>query len=218
MNLRTKFLAFTGVAAASLAITVAPAFASDADVVVFQGRTTALGCDNGTLPPQPVPPPIGGTPNCHNNALPIVGGSGGYTFTGNCLAGVSTEDVPPALGGDPDGPLPEVFVQGVIGAGCTINSTGRYINVVCGTGAAFGAATIAEGGSDTYNINYTIVFVGTVGVLVGTGTEGPDDGDPGLPVEPVVGVVQLSAGVADLALPGDCVTAFNVLGAAATTL
>jgi hypothetical protein len=112
-----------------------------------------------------------------------VGGTGTYSFSGSCTVAVGDSEV----GGAPEVP-----------SSCTITSTGSFTNVVCGTGLVTGSATINEGAPDpsTISANYTIVFVGSVGVVVSTSVTESDSPPPAA----AAGVVQI------LPTTGNCVT------------
>lgn len=215
MKLRTRLLGTFGVVAAAALIGVMPAAAAEADgdAAVFVGGATPLTCTPtivnginvstcGLTPPSPIPP--GGT-----NGVPLILGTGTYGFNSTTCVGVS-------LGGD-EGATAGLEVEA--NTACSVTSTGTYTNVVCGTGLATGNATITEGGgSDTYTVsNYTIVFVGGVGVVVApTITESEADGDtvPGVGA----GVVVLTpVGSAVPPPTGLCVTTFTVVGALVAT-
>jgi hypothetical protein len=138
---------------------------------------------------------------CANVASPGVQpalGSGTYTFpAGTCsvpvigpVANTCTYASVGVDAGDPTG-------------SCTIQASGSYINIVCGTGvtgvstappgALTDTATVnAEGAS--INLNYSIAFVAGLGVIVGTASGG--DESPGV----VVGIVQITPTI------GNCVT------------
>lgn len=125
------------------------------------------------------------------DAVPIMGGTGNYHFqgTGTC-----------ALHGD-------AAETGVVAIG--IDSSGSYVNQVCGTGTADGSATITGPSAELpATINYHIQFVAGVGVLTVTGGSHADgsgaQGGGGIDITPTN--------------IGGCVTApalgFNVEGTA----
>jgi len=119
----------------------------------------------------------------------LVGGSGSYAFnygsapvTGaplcQVVAEVGTDDLGPEVAGS-----------------CSLNASGTYANIICGTGTTGGGAlngasdtaTLSgepEGGTFT-TISYGITFVASVGVVLGTATGGEDSGTLG-------GVVQIT--------------------------
>jgi len=118
-----------------------------------------------------------------------VGGTGTYAFTGGCVVGASVSTTGPQ-----------------VGVGCTVQASGSYTNVVCGTGftgalALADSATITSG-SNTIGIKYSIVFVATVGVVVGTESSGTGA---------AAGVVQINAVPNTGGIPsGTCTNSFNV--------
>lgn len=183
--MRTRFRLLTvagAMAAATLGISPMLASAdsspeADVDAVVFQGDTTSLTCAPLVTPP---PPTVFG---CDGNDVPAVGGQGTFSFSttavsGDFCLGISvsagvTADEGGNIVASVDAEIPTVPPVPPA-SNCTITASGSYINVVCGTGivgppvpGGTSSATIAEGGgSDTYNAtNYTIVFVGGVGVV-----------------------------------------------------
>jgi len=208
MKLRTKLFGTFGVVAAAATIGVSPIVVSaqevvDVDAAAFVGSTTLLNCGPGG----PVPVTTCGLGGA-TNGVPLVGGSGAYSFNSSVCAGVSANVI-----GDEGGPADVEATTS-----CSINSNGNYINVVCGTGAVLGAnATVAEGGgSDTYTTTggLNIVFVSGVGIVAATGVT-ESEGDEGAGV--AVGVVVLTPVGSQVPPPlGLCVTAFTVVGVIAT--
>ena len=99
--------------------------------------------------------------------------NGNYTFTtnegqgGNCAyIGVNTT---PGIEG------------GANLSGCSADSAGTFVNIVCGTGVVSGtpgSTNIYENDTDKYTTpaGYTIVFAGGIGVLVSTGVQSSDGG------------------------------------------
>jgi len=181
VNLRYKLLSLAGIVTVSVGLAVAPASAAGAEVVAFQGATTSL------------------TP------VQLVGGTGSYAFSTAAPVGckvfaeLNTSDL-----NDEE-----------VAESCTVSAAGGYNNIVCGTGTTGGfpgtgdTATLSgepEGtgaGFDT-TINYGILFVGSVGVIVGT-SSGEDAGGH------VVGVVQIAP------TGGNCVSGVTQFTATAVT-
>jgi hypothetical protein len=152
MNLRTKVLSCAAalITAASLSVVPLAAHAEGgtvSDTVNFTGSTLSLTCTLGESPTEPNPPlTCGGA----MNGVPFVGGEGTYSFAGPCTY---TSD---AKG--PGETSPEV-------GGCSIQSSGTYESLICGTGEATGTATVlpapadpTEGGSISYNIDFVNGF------------------------------------------------------------
>jgi len=187
MNLKHKLIGAIGTAAivavGALAASGTHASAQSAGVVVFSGTTSSVTCANGTLP----------AVGCPGNGIPYAGGGGTYAFTTGTLLG--------------QGVGPKICIEagsGGANTSCTINSTGAYVNVVCGTGLASGSATVTGTPNITIS-SYDIAFVAGVGVLAGTTT----------PLGAVAGVVDITpADTGGTPPTGPCVHNFNVLGAA----
>ena len=130
-----------------------------------------------------------------------VGGSGGFSFGASICEYVSD-------------PMPDPSIDVGPGA-CTIGASGSFDSFACGTGVAYGSATVSattgpDSGELPISINtFFIVFIGGVGVIVDGGFE-PDSGNI-----VTVGVVSISA----LLTPpttgaglGPCTGGFNVAG------
>lgn len=140
-------------------------------------------------------------------AVPWAGtpASPSYTFNTHVVANVS---LCAELAADVDG-------DGSPEAGqCSINSSGTYTNIVCGTGTATGTAAVS--GPEGYGINYTITFVAGLGVLLGSGAD-TDGGASGTDV----GIVDIAPNTDNHAVPppptsNACVTDFLATGVALT--
>jgi len=76
----------------------------------------------------------------------LVGGSGVYNFNSTVCVGVSSD---------------------VEAGACVIASAGAYVNIVCGTGSAAGAAAVTEPDGSVDNNGYAILFVAGIGVVTG---------------------------------------------------
>lgn len=196
---RMKLAATMGVAwAAALTLAMGPlsAKAAGTDVMGFIGTTDVLTCSSSGI--------VSATPTCTGTGIPLVGGSGAYDFTTSGLVCqvVVSEDVSPDA--TPDAPPPN---------GCSLTSTGSYINIVCGTGLASGTANVsANADDDDFTASYSIVFVAGLGVLSGTvlSSNGDDFGAS------LVAVLTLSP-TAALPPTGECAAGFNVTGVAMLT-
>jgi hypothetical protein len=106
------------------------------------------------------------------------GGTGSYTFASNLCEYAS----------DPD--LDDLGTE--LPGTCTVTAGGNFDNVVCGTGYADGNAAITantgnDAGGGSTLLTYSVVFVATVGVITGVGSEG--DSGPAW----VAGAIQISA-------------------------
>lgn len=148
--------------------------AATAGVLAFTGQASSITCSNNL----PAGAPGATCPAGGGNGVPVVGGVGTYAF----------------------GPAGTPWnLCELNAAGCTLNSTGSYTNVVCGTGIASGNATVDGVGGNAY----TIVFVAGAGVIVST--------------NPFAGVVDISPSTGGVGAPGSgvCVTQFDVAGVAA---
>jgi hypothetical protein len=153
------------------------------DALAFLGTATIVGPTTG---------PLGCAVTVAAPAyVCIVGGTGGYSFASNTCVGVSDTEV---------------------SAACTVSSTGRYQNIVCGTGGAQGTATITEA-DETDNVTYGIIFVGGVGVVAGNA--GPSIGDPAGNFEDFAGVVLLLLNPGTQGNPAlnQCVDGFQIASA-----
>lgn len=178
MKLRMKFLAVAGTLAAVGALTSSPltSSAAGAGAAVYEGQT-------GQLTP----------------GVPLLGGTGTFSFTANCIVGAAVDTVP------------QVGVGGAL-APC-ISASGSYSNIVCGTGSAAGSgpfsltAIVGVGASSaSYNSTFSITFVAGLGVITGTASGTTGTG-------PLVGTASL------LPTNGNCVTPvsqFTVVGVLAT--
>jgi hypothetical protein len=163
------------------------------DTIFLTGGTISLTCDINCL--VPTPPSV--------NYLPLVGGSGAYTFQVKLCTGIS----------DPS--ISEGAMQDLGSFNCNIQngwtSTGTYDNIVCGTGIAqgnIGGQIIGPAPDEQLaGAQYTIVFVGGQGVLAGTVDELESNGVryPAI----LAGTVQLSP-LGDIPGPPACVTGFFV--------
>jgi hypothetical protein len=128
-----------------------------------------------------------------------VNNTGSYAFSGSCVlgAGVAVTVPPPS-----------------VTTGCGVQASGTYINVVCGTGLTGLGLTdtaTATSGTNSATTKYSIVFVATVGVLVGEVTS--INGQAAVGAE--AGVVQINAiptapNPGDTAHLGACTTQFSV--------
>lgn len=189
--MRIRFFAVAGTALAAASLALAPALASAQELPGLSD----LAAFRGTAP-------ITGGNLC-GSAVCWVGGGGTFNFNSSlCVyasdSDLSEQDVPP------NGTC-NVTVGG-----------GGFNNIVCGTGEAFGTATItATSGPDTNEtttLHFEIIFVGTVGVVVASGTES-DSGNAA-----AVGVVQIAGTPTPPALGpglGACVNTFTPTVAAA---
>lgn len=136
----------------------------------------------------------------------LVGGSGSYSFSQNNAPVTGT-------------PLCEVAFEvstdvDAEAEGCTVNATGTYANIVCGTGTTGGGAVLGAGDTATLGgepeptaptttIKYGITFVASLGVVVGSAS-GEDSGT-------VVGVVQIAPAA------GNCVAGVTAFTATVVT-
>jgi len=171
---------------AGAALPISHAHAADADVLVVSGVAT-ITADNLSVSILGVPPVLcGDLPDVtHAGAdtpsVDLVGGCGAFSFGSNVCAGFSSDDAAPVIN-------------------CSVTATGTYENIVCGTGLAAGAANGPEANQTEA---FTIVFVGGMGVLVGSASDG----------DTVVGAVQLSPNPANPVPadgPPDCADSFQI--------
>jgi len=91
-----------------------------------------------------------------NAAVLLSGGGGTFSFSTGAPLGCTAVD--------PD--------DGVV-ASCTINASGSFTNIVCGTGSASGTATISDPSDGGVTVTFSITFVAGVGVLTGSAQGGP---------------------------------------------
>jgi hypothetical protein len=215
--------------AAVMAVGSSAAWADDVLTTTFSGATQNLGDGNGsgddtipgiTLANPPTNPPTA-CPATDGIENPTggdgdIGETGCYYFTGSL-----------PVANPPVGPVPASVTcsfadptdsaEDMIGCSGSIESSGNYLNVVCGTGTATGTALIklntSNTGDEYIGINYTILFVGGVGTLTVTGGTHESDGGSG-----PLGLGITGGGVVDITpVPTTgCVTGpalgFNVIG------
>lgn len=146
-----KLAAGAIMAAVCLAVFIAAAVPAGAAAVY---AAQFQGCTTGLTPVQ------------------LVGGTGSYSFS----SGACSNPVTPIIGCTAVG----VASNPAAGASqCSINASGTYLNITCGTGLTGGGplamtdtSTVSTTGlgvglTDTVNIKYGIVFVSGVGLLRG---------------------------------------------------
>jgi hypothetical protein len=137
-------------------------------------------------------------------APPATGGSGTFTLTAATDACLIYSDPLEEMGpGDPIG-------------GCTsINVTGLYTSIICGTGSVSGDATV-DADDDTFYVSFTMGYVFGVGVMV-VSDAASDDGDSG---GVGAGIVELS-NINNPGQPNECVgdtTEFQIRSAVLHTV
>lgn len=120
--------------------------------------------------------------------VPLVGGSGTFSFNSNLCEMVSP----------PDGSAVSVGEAGA----CSLTAFGTYTSIVCGTGTASGTATL-NGPDGTETGNFTITFVNGQGTVTGNVAEPDGDGT-------LSGTVEISPS-SPQAPPG-CTNGFSVTG------
>lgn len=159
--------------------------APDSVSCTFNGATTALT----PIPAQSVfaPSPSGST---EEGTSPITTADGGtYTFSGATVACTGVDS------------------NGNTATATHISSSGNYYNVECGTGTAYGTATLTDAsGATVATVKYTIVFANGQGTLTADVTIATD----GVTID-AAGPVSITP-----SNTGGCVTTavtgFNVVG------
>jgi hypothetical protein len=147
-------------------------------------------------------------------SVDLVGGNGNFTF--NSASGLGGCALLSASGTGSEAGEAAMDVEAT--RTCSVSALGSYVNVVCGTGVAWGSGTITEGsGSDTYAVTFQVMFVAGTGYLTGVVTESESDGDGAAGAQPLYGVVNLVPLETPPPPVGQCTNKFTAAVTLATT-
>jgi len=145
-------------------------------------------------------------------AVGFAGGGGNFSFASSTCTLASAS----GLGGEAGEPTPDAELPPT--STCSVNASGTYANIVCGTGIAAGTGSLTEGaGSDSYAAQFSIFFTAGVGTLLGVATESEPDGGGVAGAQPVVGTAVLIPEVDPLPPAGMCFDQFTVAVSLTTT-